>query len=673
MSFLYPLFLLSGISLAIPILIHLFNLRKYKVIQFPHIRFLKDIQLSSQKQSQIRYKLLLAMRLLFLTLLILAFAQPFFNHNTPNSKAAKLQVIYLDNSYSMSVKNGVRTLLDIARESAIRQVKHAAPGTKFVLLTNDAPTNFHPANATKILEELAQTDISAADKNVDQVLTYTQNLMQNEGIPGADIYFYSDFQKSAFQELPTKSKLEHIDFYGLPVQPASVSDISIDTAFLTTPSLVPGKNNMLVVHSHLTGKPPADDAVLQLKINGQVKSATTVNFNGKTESFDTLTFQVTDPNWQRMEITVNDATVHFNDTFRIAACSNRTLSVLILNEGPLNPYIQAAFRTFDGFRVNQQDIGQAPTDWKNYNLIILNNITRIDAALAKTITAALDAGQSICIFPGKTPYFAALNDGLKQLGDIAIMGIDTVPQTAGNLQQGSALVKNIFDKIPDNVQLPVANWHYSIGAGLSANEQSVISFRNGDPLLASYAPSKGKLYLCAQSADLIAGNFAGSYFFTPFLYEMAMLSGSGNIYAVSAGSKQPVFFNLRDVTTRNTAHILGNELDIIPPQRPEGSGLNVFIDNVVRQPGFYRVTVADNDTLEVGLNPDIHELHPEYKDIAALKKEWQDNHIHWVQINDSGSIQDYSGDSLPLWKICIAFGALALLLETYLLARKPGN
>jgi len=73
------------------------------------------------------------------------------------------------------------------------------------------------------------------------------------------------------------------------------------------------------------------------------------------------------------------------------------------------------------------------------------------------------------------------------------------------------------------------------------------------------------------------------------------------------------------------------------------------------------------------LNPDIHELHPEYKDIAALKKEWQDNHIHWVQINDSGSIQDYSGDSLPLWKICIAFGALALLLETYLLSRKPGN
>src|ERR1035438_6940578 len=77
-SFLYPLFLVAGLSLGIPVLIHLFNLRKYKVVLFPHTRFLKTIQLNSRKQSQVRYKWLLATRLLFLAALVLAFAQPFF-------------------------------------------------------------------------------------------------------------------------------------------------------------------------------------------------------------------------------------------------------------------------------------------------------------------------------------------------------------------------------------------------------------------------------------------------------------------------------------------------------------------------------------------------------------------------------------------------------------------
>jgi len=54
-SFLYPLFLVAGVSLVIPVLIHLFNLRKYKTVLFPHTRFLKNIQLNSRKQSQIRY------------------------------------------------------------------------------------------------------------------------------------------------------------------------------------------------------------------------------------------------------------------------------------------------------------------------------------------------------------------------------------------------------------------------------------------------------------------------------------------------------------------------------------------------------------------------------------------------------------------------------------------
>lgn len=672
MSFLYPLFLVAGLSLAIPVLIHLFNLRKYKTVLFPNTRFLRNIQLNSQKQSQVRYKLLLTARLLFLAALILAFAQPFFSSNVAK-QGHKLQIIYLDNSYSMSAKKGACSMLDIAKEAARKQVQHATPGTKFILLTNDKPTGYRPEAAEKVYSAINATEVSASAKTVDQVLSIAQSMLasgQEGASNGADLYYYSDFQQSAFPGKPDKALTRNITFYGLPVQSPEAADIYIDTAYLTTPVLQTGKSNFIIIHTRLEGDAPKENPVLNLSINGQVKSAASLNFGDKKESFDTLSFQVSNASWQKIELTVNDAGMRFDDTFRITARSSPDLSVLVLNEGQPNAYIQAAFRAYNGFRLNQTDIAAGPKDWKDYNLVILNGITRIDEALGKNINDALQKGQSICIFPGRTANFEAINEGLKQAGDLRITGVDTSAQTAGSIQQGSALVKDLFEQIPDNVQLPVANWHYIIASGLSANRQSVLSFRNGDPLLARYTPSAGQLYICATAADLQSGNFPGSYFFTPFLYEMAMQSGSSSVYAVTAGTQQPVYLTLAGAAGRNTVHIYGNGSDIIPPQRPDGAGIDVFAGQAVQQPGFYALGSPGTDTTLVAMNQNKLESILDMRDIPALEKQWAGDNIKWLSITDNGGITgaDNNG-SFPLWKVCVFLAIVMLLAETYLLAR----
>ena len=670
MSFIYPLFLTAGLALAIPVLIHLFNLRKYKTVMFPHTRFLKSIQLKSQKQSEVKYKALLAMRLLFLAFLVLAFAQPFFNEANKQNADNRLQLIYIDNSYSMSVKKGVRTMLDQAKEIAGRQVRSAKPGTRFLLLTNDKPTSYRSEPADKVFAEINALDFSANSKTVNQVVTTAQSMLQNEGKGGCDLFYYSDFQQSAFPVQPDKALMKNITFYGLPVQAEEVQDVYIDTAYLTLPVLQTGKNNTLIVHTRLSGKPPKESLVLQLRINGQVKSAATLNFQDKEQSIDTLAFQVNDANWQQLQLTLNDAVMRFDDTFRITARSSSSLAVLVVNEGQANPYLQAAFRAYDGFRLNQVDITSPGKEWNNYNLVILNGITHIDDALGKNLAEALDHGQSICIFPGRTNNLQALNDGLKLIGDIRIGSIDTAVQTASSLQQGSALVKDLFEKIPDNVQLPVAKWHYSISAGLTANQQSVLSFRNGDPLLARYTPRRGSLYICATSADLQSGNFPGSYFFAPFLYQMAMQSTSGNIYAVTAGSQQPVFLPLTNATERNTLHLFSNSVDMIPPQRPNGGGVDVFVGQAVQLPGFYQLAAPGGDTTSVALNQDKQESILTYLNINTLKNEWKGADVKWPDMASSGNFKGATGNSFPLWKVCVILALIMLTAETWLLAKK---
>ena len=656
-------------------LIHLFNLRKYKTVLFPHTRFLRNIQLNSRKQSQVRYKLLLLCRLLFLASLVFAFAQPVFNKTTKTNTGEKQQIIYIDNSYSMGAKIGTRRIIDIAKEAAIKQIHKSKPGTKFILITNDKLQSYHPLPANIVLNAINNIEVSASIKTVNDIVNTVQNLIQNENIPESVIYYYSDFQKNSFPVLPNKTLLQNTTFIGIPIQADSQDDVYeiantyIDTAYLTTPVLQTGKNNYLIVHTTRTGKPNTESTVLQLKLNGQVKNAVSLNLD-KGESIDTLQFQVTNADWQQIELKINDRELHFDDTFRIAARSSPNLSILVVNEGQMNPYILASFKAYNGFRLNQTDINSNVSNWKDYNLVILNGVTSISTVLAKTINTALQNGQSIVFFPGKTSNINSLNEGLKQIGDINITGIDTAVQAASTIQKGSNLVKNLFDNLSENVQLPVANWHYIISAGLSANQQSILSYRNGDPMLACYTPTKGKFYLLTSAADLQSGNFPGSYFFTPFLYEMAMQAGSSSVNAVMAGTQQSVYLSLANATERSTVHLFSAGLDAIPPQHANGTGIDVFINEVTQQPGFYKLASHNSDTVLVALNQNKSESQLIFKDIEKLKKEWQAENIKWISINDTNNTNDIDNiEPFPIWKVCLFFAILMLIAETFLLAK----
>ena len=675
MSFIYPLFLIAGVALAIPVIIHLFNLRRYKTVYFPHTRFLKNIQLRSQKSSQLRYKWLLALRLLFLTFLILAFAQPFFINKDQQTTGKRLQAIYIDNSGSMSLKKGQQRVLDIAKHTARRQVKAATPGTKFVLLTNDKPVSYRPMPADKVLLALANIELSARPKTAEQVLSSLKNIMQSEAVADADLYYYSDFQQSAVSSVPDEALTEHVRFMAVPLVGDEVPNVYIDTAYLTSPVLEAGVGNQLVVRTKVYGDQPKEAPVLNLSVNGQVKSAATLSFEEGTERSDTLSFRVNDAAWQEVLLTLNDASVRFDDTFRLTARSAPNLSVLVLNEGNLSPYIQAAFRAYNGFRLNNANINTPPEDWSEYSLVILNNCTRISSSLGKRLAQAQQRGQTICIFPGKTSNTNALNEGIKELGDISFSALDTGTEAAVSIQRGSDLISNLFERVPDNIQLPTANWHYNINAGLPANQQSVLSFRNGDPLFAHYSPNLGDLYILSTGIEPQAGNFASSYFFAPFLYQMAIQTNGGNAYALTLGSNQPAYLSLQQANERNMIRIIDGNRDAIPSQRTQGIGLNVYVDDVVTSAGYYPLVADNTDTTTIAVNLDRAESDLSMADMSNLKSRWQNVDMQIIDADDITSASNTTGwDGFPLWKVCVILALIMLAAETWVLAnslRKP--
>jgi hypothetical protein len=442
---------------------------------------------------------------------------------------------------------------------------------------------------------------------------------------------------------------------------------------LTYPTLQVAQSNKMVVRTKLIGDAPKDAVVLQLSVNGQVKSAVSLSFGEQNERTDTLNFQITKTGWQKILLTLNDAKVRFDDTFRVTARSSTSLSVLVLNQNQPNPYLQAAFQSYEGFQLRQENIANS-NDWKPYNLIVLNGLTQMNDMLTKQVNEALNNGQSICIFPGKMADINSINTGLFKITDLKITNVDTANQQASNLQEGSDLVKDIFERIPENVQLPSSNWHYVLEAGLSANQQSILSFRNGHPLLAQYSPTRGKLFFLTTAADIASGNFQGSYFFVPFLYQMAAQSRGSDVFAVTSGKQTPVYLPMNNADERNMLHLYGNDLDVIPPQKPSGSGVDVFIGQSVQQPGFYSMASNANDTTAIAINQDKAESQLVMWDVAELHRNWNGKDIHWMELDETTHLTTDTTAVSPLWKLCVILALIMLATETYLLAaglRKP--
>ena len=134
MKFAYPEFLYALFAIAIPIIIHLFNFRKFKKIYFSNVEFLKEVQQETQSKSQLKHLLILLSRILAIAFLVLAFAQPFIPvSDTDIADQNNVVGIYIDNSFSMETIGENGSLLNEAKNKAIEVVNSYRATDKFIL------------------------------------------------------------------------------------------------------------------------------------------------------------------------------------------------------------------------------------------------------------------------------------------------------------------------------------------------------------------------------------------------------------------------------------------------------------------------------------------------------------------------------------------------------------
>ena len=133
----HPLWLFGLFALLIPIVIHLFNFRRYKTVYFSNVKLLQEIRKKTKRESQLLHLIVLFLRMIAITFLVLAFAQPYVPQQDKQTTDGNLVAIYVDNSFSMHSFSKEGNLLEDAVASAKKIVDAFSFSDDFLLITND--------------------------------------------------------------------------------------------------------------------------------------------------------------------------------------------------------------------------------------------------------------------------------------------------------------------------------------------------------------------------------------------------------------------------------------------------------------------------------------------------------------------------------------------------------
>src|SRR5665213_3534657 len=195
MHFLYPAFLFGLSTLAIPVLIHLFNFRRYQKVYFSNVQFLKDIRERQSHRKNLKERLILAARMLAITFLVLAFTKPYIpGKNAANAGKQQAVSIFVDNSYSMQTLNKEGSLLDEAKRRAKEIASAYNINDSFQLLTQDFEgKDQRLLSRDEFNDAVDAVTISAQSRTLQQIISRQQGLLDMHKVsPRSCLLYTSD-------------------------------------------------------------------------------------------------------------------------------------------------------------------------------------------------------------------------------------------------------------------------------------------------------------------------------------------------------------------------------------------------------------------------------------------------------------------------------------------------
>jgi hypothetical protein len=544
MKFEYPQFLFAFLLLAIPIIIHLFNFRRYKTLNFSSLFFIKQINEETKSTQKLKHLLVLLARLLAFSSLILAFAQPYLPVKKNAVGSYPFLGIYIDNSFSMSMKGAEGELISMAKEKARSIIKKSSADTRFMLVTNDFE-GFEQRLTTKIeaLERIDKIEISPLVRKIDEVINWmkeglSEEVITEKKLSSKQLILLSDFQKSSsnFDKLSMDST---IFYYPIQLIAQNTANLSIDSIWFSDPNFKVGINNELNVKITNHSENEIVNSELRLDVNGSKRD---VFVDLKAKSSDVVKINYTDnkPGLKKGTLQISDRQMHFDDDYFFSYEVKEKSSALIIDGENSVENIKIVYGLDNYYQVNS--INQNSFTGENLSqkdLVILNGWNEISSASSESLYNFCKEGGTLALFPGEKLDVRSMNYFLSKLNAPRFGNLVNSGTKIQKIIYEDAFFLGMFEKKPDKINLPSQTKSYSISKN---NALNLIVMQNGSPLFLKLSNSYS-LYIFTSSLTNNFGNFTTNALFSSLLLRIGESSQRRYPISLTIGSeaKFPIY------------------------------------------------------------------------------------------------------------------------------------
>ncbi len=195
MGFLAPWFLAGAVAAGLPIYLHLLRRHRTTPLPFSSLMFFERRTQSSIKHRRLRYLLLLAFRLAVILLLALAFANPFIQRSAASMSAEKLDLLVIDDSFSM--RAGTR-LADAKRDAlAFLGARKPSDRAQVMALASQLHVLTEPTQDSALLHSAVDSIEPGDTRGSFGELARTLRSMAETVHTPIELHLFSDMQRSA--------------------------------------------------------------------------------------------------------------------------------------------------------------------------------------------------------------------------------------------------------------------------------------------------------------------------------------------------------------------------------------------------------------------------------------------------------------------------------------------
>ncbi|HTW67925.1 MAG TPA: BatA domain-containing protein [Bryobacteraceae bacterium] len=602
MGFLAPWFLAGLAGLALPLYLHLLKKLKSTPKHWASLMFFEPRTQSSTHHRRLDHLLLLSLRMLWLVLLIFAFASPFINRSAAAFTSNRLVLLVIDNSFSM--RAGTRladakaaAISVLARKGAARgQVATFGSQLRFITQPVEDQSSLRaavqavqPGDGHGNFAELARAVRAIADSTRTPIELHLFSDMQRSELAGT----FSDMA------LPPNVKLVTHSVIGKAQPNWTVESVN-------APGQVWGRDAKPVrVQAVIAGYgTPAAQRTVSLVVNGKTTASKSIAVpaNGRaTADFPALEVPY---GFSRCEIRIDSADVLPADDLRRFAVerSDPQKALLIHNYGDnrsplyvgaaLSAAAQSAF-TLESINVNEA----ADRKPSNYAFIVLSDLNSLPSLLENSLTDYVRSGGSLLIAAGTS---AGGRSQIPIFGAHIIEARDYSRVPDRYMAVGTS--DSSYPAVAKANGWPGVKFFYALdvdpGVGPGA-ARVIVRLADETPLLLEKRIGEGRVMLLTSGLDNLTNDFPLNPAFVPFIEQTARyLAGSerqGGARAVDA------FLELRNAREQ------GQGVEVTGPEgkRPltlrEAASAQSF---QLTEAGYYQLRLANGRQNEVGVNAD---------------------------------------------------------------------